>query len=109
MRNAIRACVCAVTLSAPLSAALAFCELDGGVGSPCATFTSCSADVFSHTWASTVYEFNNIVGNYRPPVPLLPGYNSEQSEARLGTNAALQVAAGECPVIPCGAGPFHSS
>lgn len=90
-----------------MPAALAFGELDGGVGIPCATFTNCSAAVFSHTWASTVYEFNNILGKYQPPGLLQPGYNSEQSEARLETTAALRVAAGECPIIPCGVVGFH--
>ena len=108
MRTAIRACLCAVPLWAPMPAALAFGELDGGVGSPCTTFTTCSAAVFSHTWASTVYEFNNIHGNYQPPVPLHPGYNSEQSEARLETTAALQVEAGGCLIIPCGVVGFHT-
>lgn len=108
MRNAIRTSVCAVALIAPMPAALAFGELDGGVGNPCATFTTCSATAFSHTWASTVYEFNNIRGNYQPPGLLRPGYNSEQSEARLETTAALQVEAGGCQSIPCGVVGFHT-
>lgn len=107
MRNAIRTCVCAVPLLAPVPAALAFGELDGGVGSPCATFTTCSAAAFSHTWASAVYEFNNIHGSYRLPGLLQPGYNSEQSEARLETTAALKAEVGACPVIPCGTVGFH--
>ncbi len=107
MRTAIRACLCAVPLWAPMPAALAFGELDGGVGSPCTTFTTCSAAVFSHTWASTVVEFNNIQGSY-DPAPWRQAYNMVQSEARVETTAALQVEAGGCSIIPCAVTGFNN-
>ena len=91
----------ALALMAPLPAALAFGELDGGVGNPCATFTTCSATAFSHTWASTVYEFNNIVGNYPLPDLLQAGYNGIQFETRRETTAAIFVEAGGLLCLNC--------
>jgi len=87
--------------------ALAFGELDGGVGGACTTFTTCTATAYSHSWAGAVYEFNNLHYNYQLP-PNMTAYNGDQDEAGLETTASVRAVVGEIPINSYSSNPFLS-